>query len=228
MPDYVIAPPACASVPVQGGGVFPVRRIFCVGRNYAEHAREMGGGHETEPPFFFMKPADAIVASGGEVPYPPRTSNLHHEIEMVVALGRSARDVRPEEALDLVLGYAAGIDMTRRDLQAAFKKIGRPWEMAKSFDHSAPIGSIAPAMRIGHPSRGAITLSVNGTPRQRGDIADMIWSVPQVLAELSGFVELRAGDLVFTGTPAGVGPVARGDRLDGTIEGVGSVSITIG
>jgi fumarylpyruvate hydrolase len=227
MPEFVIPPSDPIAVAVEGGGAFPVRRIFCVGRNYAEHAREMGMG-QPEPAFFFMKPADALVLDGADMPYPPGTRDLHHEIELVVALGRGGRDIAAEQALDYVWGYAAGIDMTRRDLQADAKQGGRPWEMAKSFDHSAPIGTLRAASRIGHPSRGAIVLSVNGEPRQRGDIADMTRPVPEIIAILSSLVALKPGDLIFTGTPAGVGAVVRGDRIEGSVEGVGSVSVRIG
>lgn len=226
MADFLFEPQAPVSIPIARGGLFAVRRVYCVGRNYEEHVREMGNDTR-EPPFFFSKPADAVVAGGGEVPYPPQTADLHHEIELVVAIGRDGRDIAVSDALDHVYGYAAGLDMTRRDLQAVAKKSGRPWEMAKAFDHSAPIGTIEPAGQIGHPQRGAITLSVNGTERQRGDLADQIWSVAEAISYLSGFVLLKAGDLIMTGTPAGVGPVVRGDVLEGQIEGVGVVRTTI-
>jgi fumarylpyruvate hydrolase len=214
------------AIPIAGGGRFAVRRIYCVGRNYAEHVVEMG--HDTrEPPYVFAKPADAVVVGEGPMPYPPQTADLHHEIELVVAIGRDGADIPAEAALDHVFGYAAGLDMTRRDLQAGAKKAGRPWEMAKAFDHSAPIGTIAPASRIGHPARGAITIAVNGVERQRGDLADQIWSVRETIAHLSTYVTLRAGDLIMTGTPAGVGAVVRGDVLEGHIEGVGFVRTVI-
>ena len=226
MADLVIPAPPMVVVPVQGGGFFPVRRVYCVGRNYAEHAREMG--HDTrEPPFFFDKPADALVIDGGSIAYPPQTADFQHEIELVVAIGQDGTAINEHVALDHVYGYAAGLDMTRRDLQAEAKKGGRPWTMAKGFDQSAPIGAIAPASRIGHPDRGAITLSVNGAERQRGDLADQIWSVPETIAFLSRLVTLRAGDLIMTGTPAGVGAVRRRDVLEGAIEGVGTVSTVI-
>jgi fumarylpyruvate hydrolase len=227
MPDYVIDAPTQPVVPVADGGFFPVRRVFCVGRNYAEHAREMGHDPSREPPFFFTKPADALVIAGADAPYPPATSDLHHEIELVVAIGREATSIDAATALDHVWGYAAGIDLTRRDLQAEAKKAGRPWDMAKGFDASAPIGEIAPASRIGHPANGRIELAVNGTTRQLGDLADMIWSVPEAIAYLSGLVTLMPGDLIFTGTPAGVAAVQRGDRLEGAIAGVGTVAVTI-
>jgi len=229
MPNYVIDPPTQPVVPVAGedAGFFPVRRIFCVGRNYAEHAREMGHDPSREPPFFFTKPADALVIAGAETPYPPATSDLHHEIELVVAIGREATAIDAGVALDHVWGYAAGIDLTRRDLQADAKKAGRPWDMAKGFDASAPIGDLVPVSSIGHPSSGRIELAVNGTTRQLGDIGDMIWSVPEAIAYLSGLVTLMPGDLIFTGTPAGVASVVRGDRLEGSIAGVGGVGTTL-
>ena len=226
MADLVIAAPQAVVVPVQGGGSFPVRRVYCVGRNYAEHVREMGNDLR-EPPFFFDQPADALVIEGGAIAYPPQTADFHHEIELVVAIGKDGAGIGEHAALDHVYGYAAGLDMTRRDLQAEAKKAGRPWTMAKGFDQSAPIGAIAPASRIGHPVRGAITLSVNGAERQRGDLSDQIWSVPETIAFLSRLVTLRAGDLIMTGTPAGVGAVRRRDVLEGAIEGVGTVSTVI-
>lgn len=227
MPQYVIAPPAIPAVPVLDNGRFPVRRIFCVGRNYAEHAREMGHDPDAEPPFFFSKPADALVTGGADTPYPPATAELHHEIELVVALAHGGADIGADAAPGLIWGYAAGIDLTRRDLQAAAKAAGRPWDMAKGFDHSAVVGSIRPVASGGHPQRGRIALSVNGRPRQQGDLSGMIWSVPQVIAHLSRLVTLAPGDLIFTGTPSGVGAVARGDRLEGEIEGVGRVTTRI-
>ena len=226
MAEFVVPRPAQVSVPVAGGGLFPVRRIYCVGRNYAEHAREMGNDPK-DPPFFFAKPADALVIGGASVPYPPRTKDLHHEIELVVAIGRDGFGIEVEDALAHVYGYAAGIDLTRRDLQAEAKKAGRPWEMAKAFDHSAPIGEIVPAEKIGHPETGAIMLAVNGAERQRGDLADQIWKVAEAISYLSQFVALKAGDLVFTGTPAGVGAVVAGDVIEGRIEGIGTVRTQI-
>ncbi|ALJ33959.1 FAA hydrolase family protein [Azospirillum brasilense] len=215
------------TVPVAGGDPFPVRRIYCVGRNYAAHAREMGADPDREPPFFFMKPADAIVADGTAIPYPPRTANLHHEIELVVAIGTGGRDIPVERALDHVYGYGVGLDMTRRDLQNAAKKEGKPWDMGKGFDQSAPCGTLRRAADIGHPDKGAVTLSVNGALRQKGDLADLIWTVSETISYLSGLVELQPGDLIYTGTPEGVGPVVAGDRLEGAVEGVGSIAVTI-
>jgi fumarylpyruvate hydrolase len=227
MEHYVFTPPMVCAIPVAGGGLFPVRRIFCVGRNYAEHVREMGGDPDREEPFFFTKPADAIVTEGGAMPYPPATSDLHHEMELVVAIGTGGTDIDEAYALDHVFGYAAGLDMTRRDLQAAAKKAGRPWDMSKGFDHSAPIGDIYPAATIGHPSAGLIELKVNGKLRQSSDLAKMIWSVPETIAYLSRQVRLSSGDLIMTGTPEGVAAVVRGDLLEGHIGGVGTVRTQI-
>jgi fumarylpyruvate hydrolase len=225
--NYVIEQPRPVVLPVSGGGLFPVRRVYCVGRNYAEHAREMGHD-DREPPFFFSKPADSLVTDGSSVPYPPQTQDLHHEIELVIAIGRGGSGISAEDALGHVYGYAVGLDMTRRDLQALAKKAGRPWEMAKGFDHSAPVSPIRPAAEIGHPAKGAITLRVNGTERQRGDLSDQIWAVPEIIAELSSFVALKPGDLIMTGTPAGVAAVVAGDVLEGDIEGIGTLRTTIG
>ncbi len=226
MPDYVIPPPPVAAVPVQGGGLFAVRRIFCVGRNYAEHVREMGGDLR-EPPFFFTKPAGAILTGGADMPYPPQTADLHPEMELVAAIGAGGADLPAERALAHVWGYAAGLDMTRRDMQAAAKKAGKPWDMAKGFDHSAPIGELAPAARLPDPSRGRIRLSVNGAVRQDSDLSSMIWSVAETVAYLSRLVRLAPGDLIFTGTPEGVAAVVRGDVLEGEIDGVGVVRTTV-
>jgi fumarylpyruvate hydrolase len=212
---------------VEGTGlVVPVRRIYCVGRNYAAHAREMGSDPDREPPFFFMKPADAIVPSGSTIPFPPATANLQHEIELVVVIGRGGSAIVPAAALDHVYGYAVGLDMTRRDLQNEAKRTGRPWDMGKGFDQSAPCSAVRPASRIGHPAKGAIWVKVNGQMRQSGDLAQQIWSVPETIACLSGLVTLAPGDLVFTGTPDGVGPVQPGDRLEGGIDGIGDLVVT--
>lgn len=227
MPAYVIEPPPQAAVPVAGGGLFPVRRIFCVGRNYAEHAREMGADPDREPPFFFQKPADALLTGGGEMPYPPATRDLQHEMELVAAIGHAGTDIAVLEALGHVWGYAAGLDMTRRDLQGQAKREGKPWDMGKGFDHSAPIGELIPAARAGHPDRGRIELRVNGEVRQSSDLSRMIWSVAETVAYLSSLVRLAPGDLIFTGTPEGVAAVRRGDVLEGSIEGVGTVRTTI-
>jgi fumarylpyruvate hydrolase len=227
MSDYVIAPPPQPAVPVAGGGLFPVRRIYCVGRNYAEHAREMGHDPNAEPPFFFAKPADALVINGDEVPYPPETGNLHYEIELVAAIGTGGRNIAVADAMRHVWGYAVGIDLTRRDLQAWAKKAAKPWEVAKGFDHSAPIGTLVPASVLSSPLKGRIELMVNNEVRQSADISDMIWDLPHVIAELSKYFELFSGDLIFTGTPAGVGAVVKGDRVWGSIAGVGEVETTI-
>lgn len=225
---YVIEPPAQPFVSVAGEtGVFPVRRIWCVGRNYADHAREMGADPTREPPFFFAKPGDAVTP-GGLLPFPPETADLHHEIELVVAIGRAGRNIAVEAALDHVYGYAIGLDMTRRDLQAEAKKLARPWDLSKGFDQSCPISPIAPAARIGHPAKGRIEVSVNGKVQQTGDLSQMIWSVPEAIAFLSRFVALAPGDLLMTGTPAGVGSVKPGDTLHGTCEGVGEIEVSYG
>ena len=227
MADYVISPPVITAVPVVGGGSFPVRRIFCVGRNYAEHAREMGSDPDREPPFFFMKPADALLLDGSDMPYPPRSKQLHHEMELVVAIGHGGSNITEADSLAHVWGYAAGLDMTRRDLQNAAKKEGKPWDMGKGFDHSAPIGTLVPATSIGHPNKGLIELKVNGEVRQTSDLSKMIWSVPETIAYLSGLVTLAPGDLIFTGTPENVAAVQRGDLLEGVVEGVGRVTTRI-
>ena len=226
MADFLFEPHAPVSIPIARGGLYAVRRVYCVGRNYAEHIREMGNDLR-DPPFFFAKPADAVVVGGAAIPYPPKTEDFQHEVELVVAIGKDGSDIAVENALDHVYGYACGLDMTRRDLQAVAKKAGRPWEMAKGFDHSAPIGTIEPASAIGHPQKGAITLSVNGSMRQTGDLSGQIWSVSETIAYLSQFVALKAGDLIMTGTPAGVSAVLRGDVLEGKIEGVGTVRTSI-
>jgi fumarylpyruvate hydrolase len=227
--NYAFPPPAVSTVAIAGtDSVFPVRRIYCVGRNYAEHAREMGFETGPEPPFFFAKPADAVVPDGATVPYALATRNLHHEVELVVAIGKRGVEIAPEAALEHAYGYAVGLDMTRRDLQLAAREQGRPWDTGKGFDHSAPIGAIQRAAQIGHPESGSIELEVNGIMRQRADLKDLIWPVRALIVELSKLFVLEPGDLLFTGTPAGVGPVQPGDALRGTIRGVGEISIRIG
>jgi len=206
---------------------FPVRRIWCVGRNYVEHIREMGQD-ERAPPFYFAKPADAIVPDGATVPYPPLTKDMHHEVELVVALKSGGRNIKLEKALDTIYGYGVGIDLTRRDLQIASRDQKRPWEIGKAFDGSAPCGPLKPASEIGHPKKGRIALKVNGKVRQDGDLKQMIWSVPEVIANLSEQVELAAGDIIMTGTPAGVAATVPGDKLECEIEGVGKLTVTIG
>ena len=225
--DYVISPPPVAAVPVRGGGLFPVRRIFCVGRNYAAHAREMGHDPERDPPFFFTKPADAILTGGADMPYPPATKDLHHEVELVVAIGTGGANIPVEQAKSHIWGYAAGLDMTRRDVQGEAKKLGRPWDMGKGFDRSAPIGDIVRAAELGKYDAGHVLLNVNGTERQSGDIADMIWSIPEVISILSGLVRLEPGDLIFTGTPEGVAAVKPGDVLEGFVSGLPPVTARI-
>jgi fumarylpyruvate hydrolase len=228
--NLVIPPIEPTLLPVAGGGLFPVHRIYCVGRNYAEHAQEMGHSGR-EPPFFFLKPADAAVpVADGEtvaIDYPPLTTNLHHEVELVVAIGEGGRDIAAAGAARHVFGYAVGLDMTRRDLQNEMKKQGRPWSIGKAFEQSAPIGPIHRRVPGSEPRRGAITLSVNGQPRQKGDLADLIWSVGETIEKLSRAWTLRAGDLVFTGTPAGVGAVQRGDVMEGAIEGLGTLRVAV-
>ena len=227
---HVITPPALATVPVAGGGLFPVHRIYCVGRNYAEHAQEMGFTGR-EPPFFFLKPADAVlpVADGavGQMPYPPLTGNLHHEIELVVAIGTGGRNIAVADAAKHIWGYAVGLDMTRRDLQNEMKKQGRPWCIGKAFDASAPIGPLHPISATGELTSGAITLSVNGVQRQAGDLSALIWSVAETIATLSQAWTLQPGDLIFTGTPAGVGAVVAGDLIEGRIAGLGLLQVRI-
>jgi fumarylpyruvate hydrolase len=226
--EYVIPVPPTPSLAVEGAhGRFPVHRIYCVGRNYAEHAREMGHDPDREPPFFFMKPADAIVADGKDFAYPPRSADVHHELELVVALATGGADIPAARALDHVYGYAIGLDMTRRDLQAEAKKMGRPWDVGKAFDGSAPCTAIRPAAEIGHPDKGAVWLEVNGSSRQRGDLTQLIWKIPEMIAYLSTLFTLAPGDLIFTGTPAGVGPVERGDLLRGGVEGVGTLTVRV-
>lgn len=226
--SYVFDPGPVPSVPVAGiGERFPVRRIFCVGRNYEEHAREMGFQPDREAPFFFTKPADAIVMDGATIPYAKGTKNLHHEIELVVAIGREGADIAKESALDHVYGYAVGNDLTRRDLQIASREKGRPWDVGKAFDQSAPIGAIRRVSEIGHPTRGRIWLAVNGEARQDSDIGQLIWSVPELIAFFSSLHTLKPGDLIFTGTPAGVGPVKPGDTLVGGIDGIGELTTRV-
>jgi fumarylpyruvate hydrolase len=211
----------------ESSAVFPVRRIYCVGRNYAEHTREMGGDPTRELPFFFMKPADAVVANGARIPYPVKTKDFHYEIELVVALKSGGVDIPAAQALDHVFGYGVGIDLTRRDLQGEAKKAGKPWDMGKAFDRSAPCTALIPASKIGHPAKGAIWLKVNGQTKQSGDLSSMIWSVPEMISYLSGLIELKSGDLLYSGTPAGVGPVVKGDKVEGHVDGVGDLTIAI-
>ena len=225
--SYVFAPPKQASVPVKGTHLrFPVRRIYCVGRNYNDHVVEMGDVPGREPPFFFQKPADAVLLDGN-FPYPTASRDVHHEVELVVALHSGGSNIAPSDASQHVHGYAVGIDMTRRDLQAAAKKASRPWEIAKAFDHSAPLSEIMPKSDTGVFERAEISLDVNGVQRQNSDISQMIWSVPEIISELSKLFELHAGDLIFTGTPSGVGPVQPGDTLHAAIEQVGELTLRV-
>lgn len=227
--SFVVPAAAVVTLPVSGGGDFPVRRIYCVGRNYAEHAQEMGHSGR-EAPFFFMKPTDALLhvpASGAVMDYPSQTQNLHHEVELVVAMGKGGRDIAVEEAAAHIYGYAVGLDMTRRDLQADMKKQGRPWCIAKGFDQSAPCGVLVPRAEAGELTRGSIRLSVNGQARQSGDLGDLIWSVNETIAAISRAWTLQPGDLIFTGTPAGVGAVVPGDVMLAEIEGVGAIQVTV-
>ena len=227
---YVIPPPAVVSIPVAGGGDFPVHRIYCVGRNYVEHAQEMGFTGR-EPPFFFMKPADAVVpvADGatGEIAYPSLTSNLHHEIELVVAIGIGGSNIKAADAAEHIWGYAVGLDMTRRDLQGEMKKQGRPWCIGKAFDQSAPIGPLHAKSATGEITKGAITLAVNGAGRQNSDLQQLIWNVNEVIETLSAAWALQPGDLIYTGTPAGVGAVVRGDVMEGFVDGLGTLKVAV-
>ena len=229
MPDYVITAPVATSVAVSGSEArFPVRRVFCVGRNYAAHAREMGSDPNREPPFFFTKPADAVVPASGAVPYPPLTDDLHHEIELVVALGAGGSNVDADRALDLVWGYGVGLDLTRRDLQAVAKDAGRPWDMAKGFDASAPCSALHPVSAVGHPADARIWLEVNGKLRQEGNLNEMIWPIADVIASLSRYVTLAPGDLIYSGTPSGVAALQPGDRVRGGVDGVEVFELEIG
>ena len=228
MTDYVIAPPPQASLAVKDETArFPVRRIFCVGRNYAAHAREMGRDPDREPPFFFMKPADAILDEGTQIPYPPETKNYQYEMELIVAIGTGGVDISVDKALDHVWGYGVGLDMTRRDLQMAARELGRPWDWGKGFDMSAPCAPLQRVARTGHPSKGRIWLAVDGVVKQDGDLQELIWPVPDVISILSRSMALQPGDIIMTGTPAGVGPVVAGNKITGGVEGVGEIAIDI-
>lgn len=224
---YLFPPLPVTAVDIQGRAEkFPVRRIFCVGRNFAAHAREMGQ-NVRDPPFFFTKPVDALVPNGATIAFPPRTNNLHHEVELVAALGKGGTNIPVATALEHVFGYAVGNDLTRRDLQFEMRDKGRPWDIAKAFDHSAPITAIHPATQIGHPSSGRLWLKVNGELRQEGDLKDLIWSVPEIIAELSALFELAPGDLIYTGTPGGVAPLQPGDRIECSVEGLETLVTTL-
>lgn len=226
-PPHVLPPAPVPTLPVAGSdGLFPVRRVYCIGRNYAAHAVEMGGDPDREPPFFFQKNPQNLETSG-HFPYPPQTGDVHHEVELAVALGSGGRDIPVSRALETVWGYAVALDMTRRDRQAEAKAAGRPWEVAKAFEHSAPIGRLHPVSEVGHPSRGAIRLTVNGAPRQEGCLSQMIWKVAEIISVLSEHFELAAGDVILTGTPAGVGPVLPGDVLEARIEGLSALRVAV-
>lgn len=229
MTNYVITPPEQASVAVaKSEGRFPVRRIFCVGRNYAAHAREMGKDPDREPPFFFTKPADAVVDSGSTVPYPPETSNLHYEIELVVAIGKAGANIAQDNVYDHIWGAGVGIDLTRRDLQGVAKEMGRPWDLGKGFDQSAPMAALTKLSDFSSLEKGRIWLSVNGEMKQDADVADMIWDVKEHVSILSQSIALAAGDLIMTGTPAGVGAIVAGDHIEGGVDGFEPISIKIG
>ena len=226
MSDYVIPTPPVVAVPVAGGGQFPVRRVYCIGRNYAAHAIEMGHDPDREPPFFFQKNPDNLDPSG-VFPYPTKSSDVHHEVELVVALKSGGVNIPVSEALDHVWGYAVSLDMTRRDLQGEAKKLGRPWDTGKAFERSGPIGPLYPASEVGHLDHGRIELKINGAVVQEGDMNQMIWKVPEMISYLSDYFELAAGDIIMAGTPSGVGPVERGDIMDASIEGLGNLEIKV-
>lgn len=228
MGNYAVAEPEVVSLLSMSTRPFPVHRIYCVGRNYRDHVKEMGGDPEKDEPFFFMKPATAILQNGETMPYPPGTNDLQPEVELVVAMNIGGKNIPPEKINDMIFGYAVGLDMTKRDLQAQFKAKGQPWEMAKAFDFSAPCSSISPEMYTGVVAKGKIELKVNGQLRQSADLADMIWGVPELISKLSHMVEIVPGDLIFTGTPAGVGPVVKGDKIEATIAGLEPLIIDIG
>ncbi|RVI13409.1 FAA hydrolase family protein [Sinorhizobium meliloti] len=223
-----LTPPPLILLPISGSSVgFPVRRVYCVGRNYAAHAREMGHDPDREAPFFFQKNADNLLPPGENFPYPARSSDVHHEVELVVAMRTGGADIPVSEAADHIFGYGVGIDFTRRDLQAEAKKAGKPWAAAKAFEHSAPVSAIVPVTAIGHPASGNIWLKVNGELRQQGDLDQMIWKVPEIIAELSRLFTLAPGDIIMTGTPSGVGPVTQGDVVACGIDGIGAISVNI-
>ncbi|SFB12004.1 fumarylpyruvate hydrolase [Poseidonocella pacifica] len=227
MPEYAIEQPPVVGLPVAGSdALFPVRRVYCIGRNYAAHTVEMGGDPDREPPFFFQKNPDNLDATG-EFPYPDKSSDVHHEVELSVMLKSGGTNISIDKALDHVYGYALSIDMTRRDLQGEAKQLRRPWEIGKAFERSGPVGPIHPASEIGHPDHGRIALTVNGEPRQEGDLNQMIWKVPEMISYLSDYFELAPGDVIMSGTPAGVGPVERGDVMEVTCDGLGSMTVTV-
>ena len=226
MSDFVISAPKTPTIPVSGGDSFPVRRVYCIGRNYAAHSIEMGDDPDRDPPFFFQKNPDNLDASG-EFRYPAKTSDVHYEVEMAVALKDGGTNIAVEDALNHVFGYAPCLDMTRRDLQGEAKKMGRPWEIGKAFEHSGPIGPLQPVSEVGHPAQGRVELKVNGEVKQEGDLNQMIWKVPEMIAYLSEYFELAPGDVIMSGTPAGVGPVERGDTMEVTIEGLNGLTVKV-
>ncbi len=226
MADYVIPAPQIPSIPVSGGGDFPVRRVYCIGRNYAAHAVEMGHDPDREPPFFFQKNPNNLDSTG-EFPYPPHSNDVHHEVELVVALKSGGTNIAISDALNHVWGYAVSLDMTRRDLQGEAKKLGRPWEIGKAFERSGPVGPLQPVSQVGHPDHGRIELKVNGDLRQEGDLNQMIWKVPEMISYLSEYFELQAGDVIMSGTPSGVNAVVRGDTMEASIEGLGSLTVKV-
>lgn len=224
---YVITPPGIPTLPIEGSDrLFPIHRIYCVGRNYAEHAIEMGHDPDKEPPFFFQKNADNVITNG-TFPYPDKSNDVHYELEMLVALGKGGINIPVESAMEHVWGYGIGLDMTRRDLQGEAKKLGRPWEVGKAFEASAPCSALVPASKIGHPTHGKVWLKVNGVLRQQGDLNQMIWKVPEMISYLSGLFELKAGDVIMSGTPAGVGAIVRGDHMEGGVDGVGTLDVKV-
>lgn len=226
MTDFVIPAPPIPSIPVAGGGSFPVRRVYCIGRNYAAHAVEMGHDPNRESPFFFQKNPNNLYA-GDAFPYPPHSADVHHEVELLVALKSGGTNIPVDKALDHVWGYGVALDMTRRDLQAEAKKQGRPWEIGKAFEHSGPVGPVHPAAKTGHPDAGRVELKVNGAVRQEGDMNQMIWKVPEMISYLSEYFELQAGDIILSGTPSGVGAVERGDTMEAAIEGLGTLLVKV-
>jgi fumarylpyruvate hydrolase len=226
MADFVIPAPPIPTIPVSGGGAFPVRRVYCIGRNYAAHAVEMGHDPDREPPFFFQKNPNNLDSSGA-FPYPPHSSDVHHEVELLVALKSGGTNIPLDQALSHVFGYGVCLDMTRRDLQGEAKKMGRPWEIGKAFELSGPVGPVLPVAQVGHPDQGRVALTVNGALRQEGDLNQMIWKVPEMISYLSEYFELQAGDVIMAGTPSGVGAVVRGDVMEAVIEGVGTLTVKV-
>jgi fumarylpyruvate hydrolase len=225
---YIINQPAVSSIPIRGSDdFFPIHRIYCVGRNYADHAREMGHDPDREPPFFFQKNADSIIPDGGNFPYPDKSKDVHFEIELVIALSKGGKDIEEADAMSCIFGYAVGLDMTRRDLQSVAKKSGRPWEVGKAFEHSAPCGEVVPAAQVRGLENARIWLDVNGKTRQDGNINQLIWNIPETITHLSGLFTLAPGDLIYSGTPSGVGAIVQGDIMKGSVEGIGEITIYV-